>query len=1310
MPTPTLTEGSIDRHPPRASTAPKLVLEPVRASSQWESHPLAVGRYLIGAALDCDIVIAVGGVAPQHCLMIVGANKTIVKAISPLTWINDGPLTEAVLKLGERLILGPVELRTRRPEVSEWIELREEFPTAPTPPPAPVAYQPPEIEQLLDQALQQLQTAIDDSPGPSASWSEDLPLTEAVQIHSAVVGHAAPASGVSQEQPPSQSVLTAAQKELSQRALEMEERSRALTYIGTELSTREEQLRSRELALASIEAQVEQVLTQVAQREQSLTAQEQALQVRNEAETDASRRIAEMTRSLEAEQARLQLIEDSFQVQESELEQQAQSLSERTRSLELRESELTRRAEAQPPQARSVQALAAVSPLPLIDTRAVELREAAVTKREAVLASSHAALQATREQIAREAAELEQRFQALLDREQAGLQQQTALTEQTRQSEARTREAASQLAARTEREQSVAASLANLIAREAALQKLKAELDRRDRELSGQRSELDIRDEALNQQFSQLQLDRSALRAGQSKLQLAEQAANQRLAGLDGSNQQKSMELSAELVDQRTRLEQDRAECQQERQSLESLRLHIEVQRKLLEQEPNDRALLSASEVQPCEVDNEWQKLAAERARLVAERRDVDEARATQRAELRHDREPESESNEVSGQLLALVSERQSLAELRDQLLHEQEDLRLEREEIRRTRVQFDRDHQELLTIQTESVSERDAYLIERQAVIAERQSLQDRERQIQQTEAEIEQFRQLTEQMQAETETVGHQMATQRVHLEEEWASLRQERVEFQRAESELDAQREELTHLAQQLTDLRAGEAGATPPPVLAVLPGPPPVLTAQALERHPVSSAAVRLVADEGPTEVDSGDAVLDDNAPLDPLAGFASFSSIGSAIDDELPPEIEEIMRKAGAPARFTSTALLPHGTASAMTIEGSPPRLAPARQNPTIDARESQRLQDLLRGTSESYVEAASARFMEEFENDEVVEDEPVLESPLTWAGESTAEGAQEVANPDEEDSVEPDTAPHMQRSVSDETPSSAVTTAPKAGADASELRSRLSAMFGIDLGRLGKPSAQTSHINPASHFTPPPTVEPQPDQPQPQSSSETETLEAEADEQPPPQAYDSRPVDIHEEPTPEPQSTIDESLDPVAAYMEQLLARTRKSKDGHAAKTESPASKPAPSPVVPVVSREEPEAEHEVEVPAPLPVRQTRKLEAAEKQALRANLDSFREIANTQARSDVARSELRRLKITEKVKHIFLAISGGIALILATTELWTTRRYRIEIASAVLATAFLGYDYYRTKRRLHELELIVPQEAESDDMPQGDSV
>ena len=1248
----------MDRQTQRPSTAPKLVLEPVRESSRLESFPLAAGRYLLGSAPDCDIVIDVGGVAPQHCLMIVGANKTIVKAISPLTWINDGPLTEAVLKLGERLILGPVELRTRRPEVSEWTELRD---AEHSPPPAPVSYQPPQIEELLDQARQQLQTAIDDSPGPVADWSEDLTLSEAVQRHAAIAEHATPPAAVPADRPLARELLATQQKELDQRELEITERSRAIEYLSTELSSQEVMLRSRESEVALRGAHLEQFLTEFSQREQSLDAQEHTLQVRNQAEAAASQWIAEMTRSLEAEQVRLQVLDVSLGEQVSELERQALTLAERTQALELQEAELATRAEVLQRQVPSVQAFATASPASPVDTSQVELREAAVAQREAHLANFTAALQATREQISIEAAELEQRFEGLIEREQTLQRQQSALAEQTRQTEARTSEATTQRTGLAEREQSIAASLADLTVREADLQTIKAELDGRDRGLRGLRSELDIREEALNQQFSQLQLDRSALRAAQSKLQLAEQAANQRLVGLDWTSPQRSYEQTAELAEQRTRLEQDRAEHLQERQSLEDLRLEIEEQRRQLEQEQSDCALLSASEVNQFEIDNEWQKQAAERARLTAQRRDLDLALAAWKMQQTHTRVPEPESSEVSVQLLAIVSERQSLAELRKQLRHAQNELRTERDEIRQTRTQFDQDYQQILAIKAESVSERDTYIQERQAVLSERQSLQDRERQIQRAEAEIEQLRQQATQLRTEAETGRAQMTTQRGHLEEEWASLRQERKELQRVESELDVQREELTSLAQQLTDLGSDGEVTTPEPVASVLLSPPPVPTMRSVDRPLAPAFAPPASVDGLPAE-----------EALDPLAGFASFSSIGSAIEDELPPEIAEIMRKAGGPSPAKDNPSRAKSYSPTVTA----PRLAPAPspwkpQIPSMDDREERRLLDLLGRSSESCVEAAIARVGDEPETYEVVGDEVVSEEESAWPEDSRDEVIESPA----QDLGETELAP--------ETPDPA----PPSGPPVSELRSRLSEMFGIDLGRLRPPAAP----NP-DDIEPPPIESPQ-DQSPSEYSSDIEDTEPETP------ALDSPAEDMEEEPAAP--TAIDEALDPVAAYMEQLLARTRQSKNGHGEKKATPPPKPDPQPVVPMVSKVEPQV-IKVE-PVPSPAKPPRKLEAAEKQALRANLDSFREIANTQARSHVARSERRRLRITKKLKQVFLALSGGIALILISTELWATLHYRMEIAASLLALAFLGYDYYRTQTRLRELELIAPLEAETDD-------
>lgn len=89
-----------------------------RRGSGPASLALGPGRHTIGSDPACDVPVDAAGVQPQHCLLIVSPHRTIAKALSPLTWINDGPFTEAALRAGDRLIVGPVEftVRTRQDE------------------------------------------------------------------------------------------------------------------------------------------------------------------------------------------------------------------------------------------------------------------------------------------------------------------------------------------------------------------------------------------------------------------------------------------------------------------------------------------------------------------------------------------------------------------------------------------------------------------------------------------------------------------------------------------------------------------------------------------------------------------------------------------------------------------------------------------------------------------------------------------------------------------------------------------------------------------------------------------------------------------------------------------------------------------------------------------------------------------------------------------------------------------------------------------------------------------------------------------
>jgi len=125
-----------------------LVLEPPRHGG-LSSIALVPGRHLIGAADDCSIRLQAEGILDRHAMILVGENRTIVKAIDPRTWVNDGPVTEMALRAGDRLSIGPLTFRVRSAAKDELaaFDVREPQPLkdlSPEPSQAPPAIEKPE--------------------------------------------------------------------------------------------------------------------------------------------------------------------------------------------------------------------------------------------------------------------------------------------------------------------------------------------------------------------------------------------------------------------------------------------------------------------------------------------------------------------------------------------------------------------------------------------------------------------------------------------------------------------------------------------------------------------------------------------------------------------------------------------------------------------------------------------------------------------------------------------------------------------------------------------------------------------------------------------------------------------------------------------------------------------------------------------------------------------------------------------------------------------------------------------------------------
>ena len=80
---------------------------------------LSRGKHLLGTSHDCSVQLRAGDVQPRHAMIVVGEHRTVVKALDPRTWVNDGPVSEMALRPGDRLSIGPLTFRVRAADADE---------------------------------------------------------------------------------------------------------------------------------------------------------------------------------------------------------------------------------------------------------------------------------------------------------------------------------------------------------------------------------------------------------------------------------------------------------------------------------------------------------------------------------------------------------------------------------------------------------------------------------------------------------------------------------------------------------------------------------------------------------------------------------------------------------------------------------------------------------------------------------------------------------------------------------------------------------------------------------------------------------------------------------------------------------------------------------------------------------------------------------------------------------------------------------------------------------------------------------------
>ena len=141
-----------------ASKAPRngisgLALEPVRNSAGVETLVFGPGQHLIGSSSDCSHVLRASGVQPRHCEIRIDAGRATLRALDVRTWLNNGPVRQVELHVGDRLTVGPLEFHVTARPAAETTPAPTSVAIAPSQP-APILTAQPAIPDHVTASLE----------------------------------------------------------------------------------------------------------------------------------------------------------------------------------------------------------------------------------------------------------------------------------------------------------------------------------------------------------------------------------------------------------------------------------------------------------------------------------------------------------------------------------------------------------------------------------------------------------------------------------------------------------------------------------------------------------------------------------------------------------------------------------------------------------------------------------------------------------------------------------------------------------------------------------------------------------------------------------------------------------------------------------------------------------------------------------------------------------------------------------------------------------------------------------------------------
>jgi chromosome segregation ATPase len=387
-----MSSSTLTRRDPSTSSGAAsgrlLVLEPV-AAADLEPVILAPGRYHVGSDEDCDVRVTVPGVAPRHCLIVVGPHRSVVKSLAPLTWLNDGVFREAALRPGDRLVAGPIEWtvggmassdETRRnspvgtdavkllcDDASSRIELsqaaldarreweqhrrvdapvKEQVP-APTPSSAAINEQRAHLTELAASLVAREHEVIARETDVRCHWEDVQKNWAAVrELDRLVRSERAAVAAERAELLAERQAISAVRRELDEARADLGRRALDLTDRESAQQLRADDVVESHSLLSTRSAELQRRESDFAEREQRL-AQAEALVAERERELEQHRaQVDRQNAELAEREQRLSQNESARVEQERGLEQRSADVEQQQAGLAEREGQLTQREQA----------------------------------------------------------------------------------------------------------------------------------------------------------------------------------------------------------------------------------------------------------------------------------------------------------------------------------------------------------------------------------------------------------------------------------------------------------------------------------------------------------------------------------------------------------------------------------------------------------------------------------------------------------------------------------------------------------------------------------------------------------------------------------------------------------------------------------------------------------------------------------------------------------------------------------------------------------------------------------------------------